>query len=247
MDGSDWRHLSVKPAVIEHHWFNVVNRNRVDAVEAIRSGIPNVVIGDTQNAVSSLNALFDLQKPTHCFSARPHSWAHLLEPQITRGFVHFLNQGDERRRSARCMSFVKAALGLSAFGRKVAEGWWPTSVCAEAEENRIDVLVELTDGHKRFGAAIEAKFGHKLTKGQLEKAEEHATNPRSRAWDPARSAFLVIAPLTTRIDRRLLDKRPNWRAISWWAFLNRLEREIDDSQDCGDYRRFRRTVWHRSY
>lgn len=248
MSGGDWRVLSARQtAPIDQRWFEVVNRSRTGAIAAIRSGIPAVRPRPWHEDRSGLETIFGLTAATHCFDEPPHGWAHLLEPQITRGFVHFLNEGDGQRRSARCLSFVRAALACSPRSRPIPQGWQPTGAVAEAEENRIDILVELTDGHRRFGAAIEAKFGHKLTSGQLEKAEDHVTDRKGRHWDAARSAFLVIAPLTQRIDRKLLARRPNWYAASWWAFLNRLEREIGQSDDCRDYRRFRRTVWYRSY
>lgn len=248
MAWADWRVLSDRQsAAIDVSWFDVVNKTRAGAIEAIRSGIPTVRHQPRSEELSGLSTVFGLNATTHCFNELPHSWAHLLEPQITRGFVHFLNEGDADRRRARCLSFVRAALACSPRSIPIAENWQPATVVAEAEENRIDILVELTDGHRKFGAAIEAKFGHKLTHGQLEKGEDHVTDRKGRRWDPVRSAFLVIAPLVQRIDPKLLGKRPNWQAVSWWAFLNRLEREIDQQQDCSDYRRFRRTVWYRSY
>lgn len=248
MSGGDWRVLSARQtAPIDQRWFEVVNRSRADAIDAIRSGIPNVRPRPWREERSGLETIFGLTALTHCFDEPPHSWAHLLEPQITRGFVHFLNDGDEKRRAARCLSFVRAALACSRRSSPIPPGWQAAGAVAEAEENRIDILVELTDGRRRFGAAIEAKFGHKLTSGQLEKAENHVTDRKGRQWDAARSAFLVIAPLTQRIDRKLLARRPDWAPVSWWAFLNRLEREITEYDDCRDYRRFRRTVWYRSY
>lgn len=248
MREGDWRSLTgQQPAPIDQRWFDVVNRSHAGAIEVIRSGIPRVRTRSWGEELPGLESVFGMAAATHCFDEPPHSWAHLLEPQITRGFVHFLNDGDGKCRTDRCLSFVRAALACSPRSSPIPSGWQPTSAVAEAEENRIDILVELTDGRRKFGAAIEAKFGHKLTSGQLEKAEDHVTDRKGRRWDHARSAFLVIAPLTQRIDRKLLANRPDWVAVSWWAFLNRLEREISEADDCGDYRRFRRTVWHRSY
>lgn len=246
--GADWRVLSqMKAAPIDTRWFDVAQRDRVHAIEAICRGLPHVRPYPWPSGFASLGALFGLDAETHCFGETPHGWIDPLEPQITKGFVHFLSSGSPDRRRARCLSFVKAALACSPCSQSIKEAWRPVSACAEAEENRIDILVELTDGQSRFGAAIEAKFGHHLTPGQLEAADRHVLDLDGRSWDPSRSAFLVIAPLLSQIDVELLKPNPRWRPLSWWAFLTKLEQEIDGAQDCVDYRRFRRSVWYKAY
>lgn len=244
----NWRALSqLKSTPIDTRCFDVVQRSRVNAIEAIRSGLPGVRPRPWRDEAASLGKPFRLQAAIHCFNEAPHAWIDPLEPQITKGFVYFLTTGPQDRQRARCLSFVKAALACSPRTVKIEDTWHPLSFCAEAEENRIDMLVELTDGKTRFGAAIEAKFGHRLTPGQLEKAESHVLDQAGRAWDTARSAFLVIAPLVGRIDTKQLKSRPYWRPTSWWAFLVALDHQIDGLQDCADYRRFRRSVWHKAY
>lgn len=246
--GADWRVLSqLGAAPIDTRWFDVAQRNRVHAIEAIRAGLPHVCAHTWPSDIASLGTLFGLEAETHCFSEAPHDWIDPLEPQITKGFVHFLSSGLPERQRSRCLSFVKAALACCPSSQSINETWRPVSACAEAEENRIDILVELTDGQSRFGAAIEAKFGHHLTPGQLEKAERHVLDEDGRAWDPSRSAFLIVAPLLSRVDAKLLKPHPRWRTVSWWAFLTWLEQEIDGAQDCVDYRRFQRSVWHKAY
>ena len=244
----DWRNLSqLKPAAIDTRSFDVAQRSRVNAIKVIRSGLPKVRAHPWHDGNASLAALFGLSTESHCFSEAPHEWIDPLEPQITKGFVHFLTNGPHHRQRERCLSFVKAAMACSPRSKSIGEEWQPLSVCAEAEENRIDILVELTDGKSRFGAVIEAKFGHRLTQGQLKKAEGHVLDRDGRAWNLPCSAFLIIAPLTSQIDPELLKSSPNWMPVSWWAFLTRLDMEIDAAQDCGDYRRFRRSVWNKSY
>ncbi len=245
---ADWRDLcAVRPARIDLHCFEVVQQSRTKAIEAIRSGLPKIRAHPWHEDAVSLGALFGLGAETHCFNEAPHEWIDPLEPQITKGFVHFLTNCSLERQRTRCLSFARAALACSPGSIAIEGEWQPLTVRAEAEENRIDILVELSDGETRFGAAIEAKFGHRLTPGQLEKAEKHVLGQSGCGWDSSRSAFLVVAPLISRIDAKLLKPRPLWRPVSWWSFLTRLEHEIDESHDCADYRRFRRSVWYKAY
>ncbi len=244
----DWRDLlSVQTAPFNARWLDVVQKNSENAIEAIRSGLPNIRAYPWQQDATNIAALFGLEAETHCFNEQPHEWLNPLEPQITKGFVHFLNSGSPERQRSRCLSFVKAALACSPRSLPISGQWQPLSVCAVAEEKRIDILVELTDGKSRFGVVIEAKFDHHLTQGQMEIAEKHVLDQNERAWDSSRSAFLVIAPDINQIETRLLRKAPNWRPVSWWAFLIRLEREIEGTHDCADYRRLRRSVWSKAY
>lgn len=88
---ADWRALSGRqPASFDRRWFEVVNRSRAGAIEAIRSGIPDVRPRPWHEDRSGLETIFGPAAATHCFDEPPHSWAHLLEPQITRGFAHVL-------------------------------------------------------------------------------------------------------------------------------------------------------------
>lgn len=244
----DWRDLCpVRPEPIDPRCFEVVQLSRIKALEVIRLGLPKVRAHPWREDASSLDALFGLETETHCFNEAPHQWIDPLEPQITKGFVYFLTDCSLERQRARCLSFAKAALACSPRSIPIKSEWKPLKVRAEAEENRIDILVELSDGKTHFGVAIEAKFGHRLTPGQLEKAEQHVLDQSGPAWDSSRSAFLVVAPLISRIDAKLLKPRPYWQPVSWWSFLTRLEHEIDGSHDCVEYRRFRRSVWYKAY
>lgn len=189
-------------------------------------------------AADGLCDLFDLDAAHHCFHSSPHTWARFHEPQMTRGLAHFLSAGDPARRRARCVAFVKAA-ALCA-GVKAGPFEHVSTATAVAEENRTDLLVTLRNGGRPFGASIEAKFGHALTPGQLQKAREHVDGLE---WDPDASVLLVVAPEARKLPARL--KR--WRSTCWWSLLSQFERQLASAHDCEEFRRFRRTIWHRAY
>jgi hypothetical protein len=105
----------------------------------------------------------------------------------------------------------------------------------------------VTVAGKRVGASIEAKFQHKVTSGQLRKAL--TTVVRRNGNDrtaPNRYVLLLVAPddpsATTALKRN-----KSWHGTDWSTLLLHLERLTDPAHDCDDYRRFRRTVWHRAY
>jgi len=213
--------------------------------QAVRTGLPAIPLPPWHTAQAALEDAMGLVSATSSLRCVPHAWASFHEPQFTRGFIHFLTEGAASQREARCRAFVHAALRCASKSSQSAMIGPITAVSAEPEENRIDMLVELEDAGGRFGAAIEAKFWHRLTKGQLQKAKRHVE--LSRRWDLHRSALVVIAPVTEQLDQRMLRANKDWRATSWWAFLRCFERELEERHDCDDFRRFRRTIWYHAY
>lgn len=246
MSGGDWRHLGERaPPSFDAGPLLALHRAFAGHREAVRDGLRAIPLPPWQTTQAALEAAMGLASPTSSLGCVPHTWASFHEPQFTRGFIHFLMEGAPSQREARCRAFVHAALRCAGKSSQSAMIGPITAVSAEPEENRIDMLVELEDAGGRFGAAIEAKFWHRLTKGQLPKAKRHVE--LSRRWDLHRSAFVVIAPVTEQLDQRMLRANQDWRATSWWAFLQCFERELEERHDCDDFRRFRRTIWYHAY
>lgn len=215
-----------------------------DPTPLIRSGLPMIGSPAWSLGLWGITSLFSLANPTHCFRVLPHAWARFHEPQVTAGFAYFLNSGPARCRVARALAFVKAAARCA--GRNVSsiDAFDVQTARCVAEENRTDILVELRSGSRRVGAAIEAKFGHKLTRGQLPKALRHV---RDCDWIVQDSVLLVVSPDAASLNPAIMRQNRNWHAASWWSLLSNLEQLTDPDHDCDDYRRFRRTVWRRAY
>ncbi|WP_422356996.1 hypothetical protein [Qipengyuania flava] len=213
-------------------------------------------IRPAQYDADSLLELFDIEGEGHCFTARAHEWARFHEPQITGGLVHFLGQGDLEVQLGRCLAFYRACARCSGGEARDIDAddvidWEvieeePTlrehgaSGRKRVERGRIDILVEfkLEDGAKA-GAAVEAKFDHTLTPGQLRKYSAHLEDERE--WK------LEVAPLLL-VTRQPEDLRSDklWQSVTWWRFMVAFEREIGRF-DCDEFRRFRRTIWKASY
>ena len=224
-------------------WLDIVG----DPTPTIRQGLPMIPPPSWRDSAAGLTTLFALDRPQHCFHAAPHLWARFHEPQITGGFAHFLSSGTHRQQVARVVAFAAAAAVCAGRDAEAILAFDATSARCVAEENRTDILIELRRGAMRIGAVVEAKFGHRLTKGQLPKARKHAGDVCG--FDLNRSMLLVVTPDVATLDRNILNanRKYGWRAASWWVLLEQIERFTAQAHDCDGYRRFRRTVWHRAY
>lgn len=222
-------------------WLDIVG----DPTPMIRRGLP--MIDPPAWDADALAALFGFDNANHCFHVAPHQWARFHEPQITVGFAHFLNSGTTAMRLSRVVAFAKAAALCAGRDPAAIDAFCATSARCVAEENRTDILVELRHGGQRIGVSVEAKFGHRLTAGQLPKALKHARDVCGWAMDHA--ILLVVAPDPDVLQASVLrqNRRFGWHVASWWSLLTQLERVMAPDFDCHDYRRFRRTVWHRAY
>ena len=201
-----------------------------------------------------LSALFGLERPSHCFKVEPHRWAWFHEPQITAGFEHFLSIGSQHQQNARAIAVVKAAFRCANQSTNAIDQLDVIDTLAFAElcvdkgnsKRRIDLLVELhCSDNRNVGAVVEAKFESNLNDVQLGAYQQHAIS--RPGWTGERTAFVVIAPFPGKLDQQILFENPDWRASSWCQFMQYLEQELMQDDACEDFRRFRRTIWHRVY
>ena len=201
-----------------------------------------------------IRQLFGLDRGHHCFAAEPHYWAKFHEPQITAGFAYYLDDGGWDRRLMRALALHHAACGCAGgrFPKLSAEQVVEAEVIAEeptspaksgprAGRGRIDLIVDFTleDG-ARIGTALEAKFDHTLTPGQLFKYTQHLRDKRQ--WVDARSPLLLVGRRTTP-----LKDGARWHTTNWRRFMTLFERELDAAADDDGFRRFRRTLWETAY
>lgn len=185
-----------------------------------------------------MESVFALDRRAHLFRTAPSvTWTTFTEPQLTKGFVSFLQGPDPDARIERVRSLLKA-LGAADLG----EGMSEVMVTAEAPTSgnkRIDLLIEWRDSaERRYAAAIEAKLGHHVTSGQLPAYRNHLRNVARE-----RRLLIVVAPrLTARTDRSLRRNR-DWRWTTWRDLLIAYERALPTDYDDAEYIRFRRTLW----
>jgi hypothetical protein len=190
---------------------------------------------------NGLQRTFHLDKSAHFLRADPIAWCSFTEPQITKGFTHFLNDSSLETRIARVRALF-AALGMGA-----ASGIIDPVAIAEAPvagNLRLDILVTWKDENRRRRAlAIEAKFGHHLTTGQLS-AYRRAVKKHSDSKDLSGFLYVLSRATSRERDEKSLRINKDWRWVSWKGLLLRYERSLAVTEDDEAFRVFRRTVWN---
>ena len=242
MRNDAWRALIDWPGrAFDARDLELVGRSAREAEAASKKGLQALPLRPWPWHADGLATHFGTAGVASCLAVSPHTWASFHEPQITGGFAHFLMEGSLKRQQQRCLAFVRTAMICQGLQPPPADLQGFTAE-AVAEEARVDLLIQLDGPSGRFGAAIEAKFGHDLT-DQLEGAEGHVLNVRK--WHKSRSALLVVARDPVPLEHRnFVD---SWHSASWWTFLRQLDAEMPAGADCTDYARFRRTVWLQAY
>lgn len=247
---ADWRSLQAmgrptfNAAALQWHGLRTAHA----ALKAVRAQQLTGLGADEWNASRHALSSFFGASDGHCFAIEPHSWIDLLEPQITRGLAHFLNDGGSRIRSRRILALLQAVQPTSAPPLGIAfDEIVDARAIAEAHcghGRRIDVIawVELSDG-RRIGTVIEAKVGHHVTEGQLATYETAAAKP-PYSLDAQATRFVVVAPSLTYATVKQLRRDPRWEFIAWRVLLTRLGSALARCEcDHDDFVRFRRTVW----
>ncbi len=179
----------------------------------------------------------------------------LTEPQITKGFAHFLNAGDRETRTGRIRALLRA-LGSRPGNEDRSLREASVTPEAPANERRIDLLIEWTDasGHRR-GAVIEAKFRHHVTPRQLPSYRAHLLKQIERGYrykvpddEKEPPLLFIVSPLRDDgITRALGQQRKKvWRWISWRSLLLAYDRALHQDHDDDTFRQFRRTLWDRA-
>ena len=238
--GWDWRGLESRPPAFRPDDLRRAGALFSDPViRAIRQGaLPFVERVEWSAGRSAMERVFALQRLLRLFRAKPSApWATFTEPQLTRGFAHFLKADEPYTRVARIRALL-TSLGAAELGSDMTD----VAVTAEARtagNKRIDLLIEWTDSADRCcAAAIEAKFGHAVTPGQLPAYRSHLRNVARE-----RRLLAVVAPrLSDRIARALRRNR-EWRWAAWRDLLLAHERVLPVACDDEDYLRFRRALW----
>ena len=148
----------------------------------------------------------------------------LTEPQATKGLAHLIGGNPARMRG------LLDGLGVDASEEEVAQA------TIEAEKHRIDLLIRLP----QRAIIVEAKFGHRVTAGQLS-TYWTKTAPGAQA----QGVLLLIDPET--VPDLHHKQRGKWPARSWASLLIALERAMAAAPgaDDEDFRLFRRLLWRR--
>ena len=204
----------------------------------------------------ALDRVFGIGLPHHFLHATPLEWLWPTEPQITKGFAHFLNADGHGHttRTGRIRALLRA-LGSDPGDADCSLRKARVRPEAPTNRKRIDLLIEWTDAlHRKRGAVIEAKFDHRVIPGSL---PAYRTRLRRierdyRAEVPPneqeRLLLFLVSPLRDAGIARALRRQwsRDWRWMSWRSLLLAYDRSLNPDHDDDAFRQFRRTLWDRA-
>lgn len=173
----------------------------------------------------------------------PTPWLRMTETQITRPMADFLNDGGP----ARTMAFLRA---LPCTGVALPDAFDTCLARAEvtAVGGRVDLLVTGRHGSRTYGAALEAKIGHRLDNplgAYATVARDAGLAVAGRSRSRPTGVLVVLARSPKESTRKRLSRNSGWRFVHWSGFLRRFERELANGADDDDFRAFRRQIWDR--
>lgn len=104
------------------------------------------------------------------------------------------------------------------------------------DKRRIDIFVAWNPqdkGKYEYGLIIEAKFGHKVTNGQLPTYRNYATNLIKKDF-----ALILLT-----LDGKPSIRNKSWYPVQWFTLMSRWERELNDNNMNFNY--FKRFIWNK--
>ena len=204
-------------------WTNILTENLKKNMEQY--------IGKFTNANHGLNLLDKVYIP------------NLHERQVTEGLAQCLNSGDKIQKYKKVLCFLKALRVSEDFVEKKFIKIADQKNCnllveyevETKDHKRIDILISWTSSDKYYGVAIEAKFDHKVTAGQLPAYKKYCSKEKG-----IEKPELILLTKEGYQD----SKHKDWRPLSWLSLLIRLEKLLDE-RECDDYifTCFRSMIW----
>lgn len=228
----EWRRLSrlgatqpfpISPELLQE--FDLRRRNSTHRYAALLASKPMAPIVHAEPR-SALEGVFGRFHADHSFGVAPIDWGFRLgEAQATKALKHFLDKGPPHLRACRIKAFL-TALGTD----KLPNCSLLRRAVVHAEADRIDLEVHLPieNSRKLRPVIIEAKFGHRITEGQL---SWYRQRRMSRDFDISRADYVIVG-LTERAGKGLKGKQLNmWRLVTWrdlWLRFEKLRPRGDD-------------------
>jgi hypothetical protein len=166
------------------------------------------------------------------------------EPQITTGIAALLDPTKQGKTGeVRLQAFLYALLeGRSKNVELLASLKEAHSFTVQAEKpvpnsnRRIDLFIgwnPIDSKRFQYGLIIEAKFGHKVTKGQLPTYKNYA---KKILANTEKSPFFLLT-----VTGESARKNPDWQPVQWLTLMSRWERQLKDPDT--DFTQFRRFIW----
>lgn len=168
----------------------------------------------------------------------------LSEVQVTQGLVECFVSGDRMEQYNKILCLLNAlpvsAGLLSDFISLPEQRKFILEADYEVQTKkgkRIDILIQWRSEIGTRAVAIEAKFGHSVTAGQL---------PAYKYYCKHEKNFDSFELILLTLDGHKNKKNRDWKSLSWLTFLTRLEKQLGRMR-CDDliFTSFRAMVWQR--
>lgn len=229
-------HFALEPLLFFHQ------RKRAILADCVRRGkfdaLAAPLTSHDYEQVLAVTGWGDLRSGPTFLSEPPIEWLYCTEPQITSGWAHQLEAAHTLKR---CQAVFEAVACLVPKAPRVR---LKHVDAVFAEDGRVDLLVVATDENEGVHAlCIEAKFGHIVTEGQLDKSASHV-----RQWyNPSYLTCLLIGPtLTANAASMSRVAKDSWTFVSWKHFLIAYENALPPEADSEAFRQFRSTCHARN-
>ncbi len=184
---------------------------------------------------ADLLQLYGLNRPLHPFLFEPDPFVTPTETQVMRGLTILASRLDS---GGAADAIVRSLWRHSELPSELV------NCRIQAEIARVDLYADAHGPNGEVWAlAVEAKLGHRITRGQLGRTFR-AASARYGLNDLRRQSFVVLAVSADVRTSRFLRRNANWKYRSWRGFMLALFRRLPHNIDEASAR-FLASLWAR--
>ena len=188
---------------------------------------------------SALEGVFGEFRADHSFGVAPIDWGFRLgEAQATKALKHFLDKGPPDLRACRIKAFLTA---LGSENLPDCSLLKRASVHAEADRIDLEIHLPVENSPKLRPVIIEAKFGHRITEGQLSWYRQRRAG---REFDRDCADYVILGLTESAGKGRKGRQVDLWRLVTWRDLWLRFEK-LRPSGDDPHLPLFLHTLWRR--
>lgn len=213
-------------------------RIRGEITKAIKV-LPHTLESTARPSPSALASWFGFDAMEHGFAQRCPAWLSISETQAMLGLWHFSTSlGPEASATLfEALSPNFCSEPVLNYSSWVEEGVPRTG-------KRIDLIAKATTKNRNYLIVVEAKLGSSLAGNPLAEYRRHALQRLAEQGDVVDFVVLDYGQKTKTAAR--LKRNKDWRLLSWFVFLSRLERELAARlTDSVEYGQMRSMIWCR--
>ena len=211
---------------------DAVARSRI--LEAIRTQPLLIRPCRVEIGTVALERVFGKFRTSHAFVALRPDWGiRLTEPMATRGLAHLLGRGPRSLKAQRLRAFLEALRIPDIPADPLLE---QAEVRSEADRIDLEVRFQSAQG-KAHVVLVEAKFGHKLTEGQLS-----TYNEARKSYD--HRDFRIVGLTPDAGKGRSPAEEKEWHVVLWRDLWLRFEKRRPCEAD-GQLATFMAWLWQR--